>query len=183
MYKLKRNKTIYYYHSKAFRDKAAAAGTEYILFGHASIALDADTGALKKSRYSMEHICDIFMAAIAVPEDDPEILRKRKLLKRLWELKRGINRNDDAGICSNCDVEEDPSAELLLQQLFQQWAEFSGSLAYPVREHPHHVSCKEPFVDAEAYRNSKKYEGFAGSSRMRLINFCIRKLEEELYGR
>lgn len=96
----------------------------------------------------------------------------KRVLSDLRHVKKilGAGHIPSSGICNYVLGGADEGE--ILYRLFESWPECSGSLVYPVdapRDSPYHYS--------EAYLNLPRWTGEYGSSRIRLLNFCIRQLE------
>ena len=106
------------------------------------------------------------------------------LRKELQRFQRGMEVQyfeDDLGICNNMvrylSLHDENACMDLLNTLFKQWPEFSGSVTYPV---PHPT--KDPgvaFTKAESQRKLwSSYQPY-GAARIRLLDWLIAQLEAE----
>lgn len=95
---------------------------------------------------------------------------KQELLKALKTLKANGPIFPHSGICANLDAIFDDFFEfrITFHEIYKKWPKFSGSLVYPIAEHP------------EYYDNPFKWEGESGKLRWELVDFLIQQLENDL---
>ena len=106
------------------------------------------------------------------------------LRKELQRFQRGMEVQyfkDDLGICDNLvrhlSLHDEDACMDLLDTLFKQWPEFSGSRFYPV-PHPT-MRPGAAFTEAESQRNLWSSDQPYGAARLRLLDWLIARLEAE----
>lgn len=101
-------------------------------------------------------------------------MRKYALLQLLWGMKRGELLNPHFGICHHLNDLETRTEKSRAKMWMQQWPEYSGCPTYP-------VAAPSTYEEADlegAYDDHDKWVGEYGSSRIRLLNYLIRRCEE-----
>lgn len=95
-------------------------------------------------------------------------------LTKLWAAKRSNAVQPlRYGLCTTCDVMF-TGCEFLMTD----WPESTGTTQYPV---PAPAGFQRPRVGADAaYWSLPRWTGEYGSSRIRLMNYMIRRIEREL---
>ena len=107
------------------------------------------------------------------------------LRKELQRFQRGMEVQyfkNDLGICDNLTrhlslTDEDACMDLL-DTLFKQWPEFSGSEFYPV-PHPT-MRPNAAFTEADIQQNMWDSDQPYGAARIRLLDWLITRLEAEI---
>lgn len=102
-------------------------------------------------------------------------------LEKLWDAKRtNAEIGLHYGICATCDV-----LWANTEFLMSEWPEFSGQGGYPVKAPlswagPHCGRRMHQTIHDAAYWGLPRWTGEYGSSRLRLLNYMIRRIEREL---
>ena len=108
------------------------------------------------------------------------MLQQCVLVKSEWDTL-GSAKDANHGLCEHIkscsgDHEERLAIQSALRGCFHLWPEYSGDPAYPV-SHP-----DDEDIDAEcAYDQLDLWTGPYGEARMRLLDFIIQTLSEELH--
>lgn len=118
---------------------------------------------------------------------------KEAMLSALLQIKAEGPRTERVGICGNMwellvegryEEEDCVEADDELSDYIKDWPEFSGCFAYPVPA-PAGFPCHGTDADTARwafYKIKPMWSGEYGSSRIRLLNYLIRKLTAELEG-
>ena len=100
---------------------------------------------------------------------------KYSLIELLWKMKRGELLYAGYGICYHLAEHcADDDERQLAKQWMRQWPEYSGCPSYPVAA----PSTYEEADPEGAFDDLDKWVGEYGSSRIRLLNYLIRRCEE-----
>jgi hypothetical protein len=97
-------------------------------------------------------------------------------LAQLWKAKtRNASHGDlSYGICARCP--------LAVRRLMFNWPESTGNEGYPVPA-PSNIGPRRTFwgtPEEQAYWTLDRWAGEYGGSRIRLLNYMIRRIEREL---
>lgn len=100
----------------------------------------------------------------------------------LYGLKRGVYRAE-FGICSNLEELQAAGAvsyatRRRIKAMMRRWPEYSGEPNYPVPGIAAYDMCPE--ITYDDIRLGEYWSGEYGGNRIRLVNFLIRELEQEL---
>lgn len=116
---------------------------------------------------------------------------KHPILQRCIALKADVSivQNKEHGICRavkyNFGAECVDEVQLLLNGIFVKWPEYSGNEYYPVPDPDWDDDLYSEHDAAErAYDNASSetlWHGPYGEARMRLLDFIIQTLSEELH--
>lgn len=101
----------------------------------------------------------------------------QNLLRKLKVVQSSVLAGTvaDFGICRLADIEWWSDEELVLDNIFSLWPDYSGSLSFPV---PAPESSN--FTRCTAFTWLLKWQGDYGELRKSLLNFCIEYLEESM---
>lgn len=111
------------------------------------------------------------------------MLQQCVLVKSEWDTL-GSAADSNHGLCERIkacsgDHEERIAIQNALRQCFRMWPEYSGDLVYPV---PSPDGYEDDEYAAEcAYDQLDLWTGPYGEARMRLLDFIIQTLSEELH--
>lgn len=108
--------------------------------------------------------------------------RMQNLITMLWGLKRGVYPARH-GVCSQLAAIQKCGLityelRLRVKRMTRQWPEYTGLADYPVPGVAAYCMCPEYTYDET--KSGEYFSGEYGGNRIRLVNWLIIQLEEEL---
>jgi len=104
--------------------------------------------------------------------------QKLRMLEILKELKEGVIYEPSCGICFQVVTQTEFHATPIMEELFERWPKYTGSIAYPI--------CTNKRIGGSDQYDNAKEKGTMwsntpyGKARKELVNFMIEELEKEL---